>query len=327
MSKSGKKKQNKHSSHTASARRLELEAERLPAAGADPSLLDNAKTQWQLGEWEALASIDLKTIEAHPERVSLAMLCGAAHQQLNQLNKSKELMNLARNWGASKSQVVQVMAAGIHNVLGGVTALNNLDERTLKHYQQALVFSGNANVPHRLVQARISVELKDRMANGYTAQSLVASFAPAPTFSKPSDTEDCLRAKKLWCKGNWQALAKLETATLPEHFGRVELGIYAACGHQQMDNGEAEQRCVKAVLKWGGEKARVKRFLLSGIYNRIAKANVYACTYDEAIHYFKKSLELVSPDISNATEYLEDRIVNQLKSMPEGDIKEILSRI
>jgi len=105
------------------------------------------------------------------------------------------------------------------------------------------------------------------------------------------------------------------------------MGIYAACGHQQLGDGEAEQRCAQAVLRWGGEKAQIKRFLLSGIYNRLAKANVHVCNYDEAMRYFRKALNVVTADISGTDEYLKERILSQLKDMPKEDFQELLNRV
>lgn len=328
---SDNKKKRKKKSGQAFKSSVMIEAEWLPA-DVDPQLLENIKIQWQLGDWESLASLNAKDIEAHPERASIAMLSASAHQQLGQLAKTRELMKRARQWGASKEQVVQVIAAGVHNVLARVAALNNLDERALDHFQNALSLGSSTAPSSYLIQARASAELKDRVAHSTTAQNLTAiagnyqSKGQATQASEQSDAQ-CRQAQADWCKGNWQALARLDNADVPNHPYKIKMGIYAACGHQQLGDGEAEQRCAQAVLRWGGEKAQIKRFLLSGIYNRLAKANVHVCNYDEAMRYFRKALNAVTADISGTDKYLKERILSQLKDMPKEDLQELLNRV
>ena len=315
----------------ASQNKVMIEAEWLPAE-VDPKLLENAKNQWQLGDWGSLASLNAKDIEAHPERATIAMLSASAHQQLGRLDKTRELMKCARQWGASKEEVVQVMAAGVHNVLARVAALSNLDERALAHFQNALSLDSNTAPSSYVIQARASAELKNSVTYSTTAQNLTAitgSYQSASQVSPVSEESDaqCRQAQADWCKGNWEALAKLDNADLASDPQRIKMGVYAACGHQQLGDGGAEQRCAQAVIRWGGDKAPIKRFLLSGIYNRLAKANVYACNYDEALRYFRKALSTVTADISGTDEYLKDRILSQLKDMSKDDRQELLNRL
>lgn len=326
-SKRQKKKHSRSKSQGVVRDRVLVEAEWLPA-DVDPLLLDNAKIHWQFGDWEALAAMSSEAIEAHPEKATLAMLSAAAYQQLGQLDKTRDLMRLARTWGASRAQVVKVMAAGVHNVLARITALNHLDERAIAHYENALSFSDNSVPSKHLVRARAASELEGKIPLSELPSNLMPSNDKLERNGAPPTTENhCRQAQIDWCKGNWQALSRLETATLPEHPQRILLGIYAASGHQQLGDGDAEQRCTKAVLSWGGEKAKIKRFLLSGIYNRLGKANAYAGDYDEAISYFRKSMYYVLPDISGTDEYLKDRVESQLKDLPKDDLRELLSKL
>lgn len=305
------------------------DAEWFPAS-ADAQLLDDARTQWQLGDWQALARIPVKAIEAHPGRASIALLVAAAHQQLDQLDTTRELAGLARQWGASKEQVVRVLTAGVHNVLARVTALSNQEDRSLEHFRQAVSLGGGSTPSDYLVQARASAELRDHVAASPAARNMLAASGnhlPLSRNEPPSEDDAlCRGAETDWCQGNWLALCKLDNAGLPNDPNRITLGIYAACGHQQVDDGEAEQRCVQALLAWGAEKARIKRFLLSGIYNRLGKANAYAGDYAESARYFHKAFDHVLGDLPQAKQYLEQRVKNQLSDLPQEEVQAIITK-
>lgn len=139
--------------------------------------------------------------------------------------------------------------------------------------------------------------------------------------------QDCLDARAQWAAGEWSQLAELDNTALPEHPARVTLGIYAACGHQQLDNRKAEQRCVDAVLSWGAEKCKVKRFLLSGIYNRLGKANAYLENYKEAAAFFRKSFDTILPDMEERQQYIQRRISNELDGLTNEELKNLYNEI
>src|SRR3546814_6180259 len=45
-------------------------------------LLENARMQWQFGDWESLVKLDPGTLEKHPDRDKLALLAASAPQQM-----------------------------------------------------------------------------------------------------------------------------------------------------------------------------------------------------------------------------------------------------
>lgn len=298
--------------------------------GADAQLMDDARTQWRLGDWSALASIPDEVIEAHSARASIALFCAAAHQQLEQPARVRELVKLARQWGADKKQVVRILTAGVHNTLARAAALSNLEDRALEHFREAVSLGGNNALSDYVVRARASTELQDCVAVSPAARHLLMATGDEVDSASIVDQRDdplYLSAEEDWCQGNWQTLIKLDNVDLPNHPHRVSLGILAACGHQQLDNGKAEQLCVQAVLGWGGEKARIKRFLLAGIYNRLGKANAYAGDHGESARYFYKSLDTVLGDIPRAMQYLQQRVKNQLNDLPGEELKVLLGRL
>ena len=62
----------------------------------DPELLDRARLQWQVGEWETLALLDLNTLEHHPDRAKLALVVASAWQQLNDHVAARHYFKLYR---------------------------------------------------------------------------------------------------------------------------------------------------------------------------------------------------------------------------------------
>src|SRR3546814_701454 len=60
-------------------------------------LLENARMQWQFGDWESLVKLDPGTLEKHPDRAKLALLAASAHQQLNDHAAARRLVNLAKS--------------------------------------------------------------------------------------------------------------------------------------------------------------------------------------------------------------------------------------
>lgn len=311
-----------------------VNAEWLPA-DVDSHLLETAKIQWQFGDWEALAKLSTKVIQSHPERANLAMLCAAAHQQLGQLSETRQLMRLAQGWGASKEQVVRVLAGGVHNVLGRIHALSENSENALKHFRQALSLDHPVEPPSYLIKARVAAELEglgevNEHAGELTLSGIVSSSRKENTHDGEDDhvTDNAYQqAQHDWATGNWQKLTQLDNVTLVEHPQRIMLGIYAACGHQQQGDGEAEQRCVKIVRQWGASTSQIKRFMLSGIYNRLARANALLGDHDEALGYFHKSLNTVSGDMPDAARHIQLRISSQLADMSKDDLKAILQKL
>lgn len=328
-----KRKQNIEVQLLPSERAL-VNAEWLPA-DVDPHLLETAKIQWQFGDWEALAKLSTEVIQSHPERANLAMLCAAAHQQLGQLTEARQLMRLARGWGASKEQVVRVLAGGVHNVLGRIHALSDNSERAFANFRQALTLEHGMSPPSYLIKARVAAELEgvgevNEHAGELTLSVIGSSSRNESTHGNESDhaaDKAYQQARLDWVTGNWQKLTQLDNVTLSEHPQRILLGIYAACGHQQLGDGEAEQRCVKMVRQWGASTSQIKRFLLSGIYNRLACASALLGDQDEALVYFHKSLNTISGDIPDAERHIQSRISSQLADISKDDLKAMLQKL
>lgn len=125
----------------------------------DENLIDRARTQWQFGDWDSLAQLQQETLQHNPDRAKLALLAAAGHMQLGSLDKARQLVRLAQDWGCSKNLIGRVLASGVYNSLGKVNAVLDMRDRAYMHFEKA-VFMGVPGGDIRLItEARIAKQL------------------------------------------------------------------------------------------------------------------------------------------------------------------------
>jgi hypothetical protein len=129
-------------------------SEMMLATYYDKDLFERARTQWQFGDWESLARIERDSLYHHPQRASLALLAAAGHQQCGNMDPTREFTRLAKEWGASKKMISQVLIAGVYNTLGKASALCGQQQRALGHFQESLRTAGDGGDVKLLTQAR-----------------------------------------------------------------------------------------------------------------------------------------------------------------------------
>lgn len=120
----------------------------------DKDLFERARTQWQFGDWESLARIERESLNHHPQRDSLALLAAAGHQQQGNTEATREFTRLAKEWGASRKMISQVLIAGVYNTLGKASALCGQQQRAIGHFQESLRTTGDGGDIKLLTQAR-----------------------------------------------------------------------------------------------------------------------------------------------------------------------------
>lgn len=111
---------------------------------ADSPPLARAKSQWLVGDWNALCELDADTIASHPERDRLALLVACAHQQRADHELAREYTRRAIGWGCDPKLVARLLISGVHNTLGRVAALKADDSSLHSHFTQALAVTGDA---------------------------------------------------------------------------------------------------------------------------------------------------------------------------------------
>jgi hypothetical protein len=120
----------------------------------DENLFERARTQWQFGDWNSLADIERESLNHHPQRARLALLIASGHQQLGDMDATREFSDLAKEWGCTKKQVSQVLIAGVYNTLGKAASLTGNEQRALGHFEQSVRTAGDGGDVRLLAQAR-----------------------------------------------------------------------------------------------------------------------------------------------------------------------------
>lgn len=121
----------------------------------DENLLERSRTQWQFGDWYSLAQISREVLQHHPDRAKLALLAAAGCLQIGMMAQGKQFIYLAKDWGASKKLVGQILIAGVYNSLGRAAAIGNEQERAIQHFHSSIKMGTPGNDARLLVTARI----------------------------------------------------------------------------------------------------------------------------------------------------------------------------
>ena len=131
----------------------------LPPPTDASTLLEQADTQWQFGDWASLARLDIDTLQHHPDRAKLALLAAAGRLQIDKSDEAKQFIRLAQDWGISKKFISQILIAGVHNSIGRAAALGNQPQRALRHFENAITSGTPGNDAKLLTQARMGEQL------------------------------------------------------------------------------------------------------------------------------------------------------------------------
>ena len=116
----------------------QVPSEGSPAWTHDADLVERAHAQWQFGDWSGLTEIDDQTLCRHPQRIRLALLVAAAHQQLGQMAATRHYALLARRWGGGNAELARWLVGGVHNTLGRAAAALGQTSRAVEHIRTSI---------------------------------------------------------------------------------------------------------------------------------------------------------------------------------------------
>lgn len=133
------------------------------------NLLEQARTQWQLGEWQSLARLDRNVIQHHPDRARLALLAAAGRLEIGHIAEAKSFLRFAQDWGVSKKLISQILAASLHGTLGRAQVIRGIENKACEHFEAAL----------RITQADVDYPLsaESRVIRESTALGLLPQAA------------------------------------------------------------------------------------------------------------------------------------------------------
>jgi hypothetical protein len=295
----------------------------------DKTLLERTRTQWQFGDWSSLTKLKASEIEHHPDCAKLALLAAAGRLQTDQFTEARSFMALARDRGVDKKTCIQILVSGVHNGLGRAAALDSQQQRALQHFEQAISVSVPGSDASRLLsQARTGIQLSslglvERPQNdaGRARLNWLATTAPRHAGESPPLGD----IQKAWQAGHWDKLAQLDNAELANRPDCAEVALYAACGHQQLDNTEGLQRCVRLAQDRGCPHGKLKRYLTAGIHNTLALSDVLTGQYESAARNFTAALtvRLEKP----GPQVIKRRAHSQLRTLKAINPEQVLQTI
>lgn len=98
------------------------------------------------------------------------------------------------------------------------------------------------------------------------------------------DPELLERARTQWQFGDWASLAQLANQPLARHPDRARLALLAAAGLLQQGNPEAAEEFVHQAREWGCDATWMRRILVAGVYNSLARARLLQGREADAAH-------------------------------------------
>jgi len=124
------------------------------------SLLDRARIQWLMGDWESLGTIRFEAIKGHPDKAKLALLVAVGCLQTGKFIEGKTFMRMALDWGANRRMAAMFLVSGAHHSIGKAAIVAKDTQRGALHFERAkaaIHFSGTADLQkHISYRAQLS---------------------------------------------------------------------------------------------------------------------------------------------------------------------------
>ena len=118
-----------------------------------------AQMDWLMGDWDALLTYDVESIQQNPARAEIITLIACAYQQKDLHDQAKILVMQALAWGIGRKKIAQLLIANIHNTLAERAKLLQNPVVAECHYQQVLeLTSTQSKLAAVVTQARVQTK-------------------------------------------------------------------------------------------------------------------------------------------------------------------------
>jgi hypothetical protein len=146
---------------------------------ATSGLWGRAVTQWQLGDWQGLAEMDLSTLDQDTARAQLAALAACAHLQLGDKTEARRCLAAATRWKCPPQFLVRALAAGVETSMARYHALCGREDKEMQFLSaSAGAFGGDAALAARARKALSAQLAGPTPASAATHEQLLP---PEPT--------------------------------------------------------------------------------------------------------------------------------------------------
>lgn len=98
----------------------------------DSGLWGRARTQWMLGDWHSLASLELSHLEQAPHRAELAALSACAQLQKGDKQSARKSLAAASRWNCAPAFIVRALVAGSEASMARYHEICGRDEKSLQ---------------------------------------------------------------------------------------------------------------------------------------------------------------------------------------------------
>ncbi len=209
-------------------------------------LWGRAVTQWQLGDWQGLAEIDLSTLDQDTARAQLAALAACAHLQLGDKTEARRCLAVANRWKCPPQFLVRALAAGVETSMARYHAFCGREDREMRFLRaSAGAFGGDAALAARARKA-LSAQLAGPTPTSPTTheQFLPPEPTSAPVLENdvPLTLEQAIEKAKTepspFKPGITSYAQNFEDVLLWRALGHVENGFYIDIGahHPVLDS-------------------------------------------------------------------------------------------
>lgn len=139
--------------------------------------------------------------------------------------------------------------------------------------------------------------------------ALAGSTAHAPAEVYDDGLLD--RARGLWRRGDWAALAALDGPEVAGHPERARLALLVAAGHQALGDTAAARQWSRLARQWGCSREQLAAVLVAGVCNTLGRAAAALGQRERTLAMFERALDIGLPGASSRMA-LHDRIEHQL---------------
>jgi hypothetical protein len=96
-------------------------------------IIDRARIQWLIGDWQGLCQIDGDQISQHPDGGKLALFASIGNNRCGNLVESRRLLKLAIQLGCDRKLSTRLMLASAYRAVSTLMQLNGKEDRAQKN--------------------------------------------------------------------------------------------------------------------------------------------------------------------------------------------------
>lgn len=120
------------------SRRADQNTEALTDALRSSPVLADFKREWELGLWDQLATIDYRSYASSDDAALVALMVATANQALGNHEAVAQCVEFSLQHGCPTHLAIQVLASGVHNVLGRARLAAGSDDAAIRQFRASV---------------------------------------------------------------------------------------------------------------------------------------------------------------------------------------------